>query len=231
MPNRLFSCVALLLIGLSPLAGCARAVQADNPATIGAQDYEAAFAASVEVLRDHGFRIARNDYRFGVISTYPKESPTLAEPWVGDNTSDDQALRGTLNAERRVVTVTFEPTLDYAAYLNSEAFLRDFENAEQNPDGTRSVDANDNAYLLTIEVQVQRRREPSRYLTHSANGYISAQYAAVPTHLRQRGIEGDSWETIKRDELFEQRLSAAVLGALAGPKTRPAESDTGRATE
>lgn len=203
MPSRLFYCVAFLLIGLSPLVGCARAVQADNPAVIEATDYQPAFAAAVEVLRDHGFRIARNDYRFGVITTYPKEAPTIAEPWVGDNSTSDQAWRGTLNAERRVVEVNLLPV-----------------------DGAIAEVHGSDHYALLVVVKVQRRREPARYLTHSAGGYISSQYAAVPTHLRQRGIEADSWETIKRDELYGQRLVEAVLNRLPQPTDRTVTSLT-----
>ncbi|MEM9021481.1 MAG: hypothetical protein AAGC44_13035 [Planctomycetota bacterium] len=184
MMVRLF--MLLLVVGL--LGGCAHTVQTDNPVTVSPSEYRPAFDATVRTLREHGFRIARNDYRFGVISTYPKESPTLAEPWIGDHTTRAQARRATLNAERRVVTARLERA-----------------------DGAIAQTAGPDAFALFIEVEVQRRREPQRFLTHSAGGYITRQYTSVPVHLRGRGIEGVYWQAVGRDGLLEQRLLAEVL--------------------
>ena len=188
MIRRIQAAALILFAAAALLGGCTRAVQVDNPAVIAAGEYQAAFGRAVDTLRGHDFRIARNDYRFGVISTYPKEAPTLAEPWIDDHTTRAQARRATLNAERRVVTVRLTP-VDAA--------------------GTQAADPD--RYELVVEVEVQRRREPQRFLTHSAGGSITRQYTTVPEHLQDRGIEGTYWEKIGRDALLEQRLLAQIL--------------------
>jgi len=188
--NRLMQAAALMLLAAAALlGGCTHAVQADNPAVIEQDQYPVAFDNAVQTLRDQGFRIARNDYRFGVISTYPKEASTLAEPWTDDHTTRAQARRATLNAEQRVVTISFTPR-----------------------DGSDDP-ATATGYDVLVQVLVERRRDPQRYLTHSASGYISRQYTTVPEHLQDRGIEGTYWQPIGQDELLEQRLMAQIIGA------------------
>jgi len=100
----------LLLMTVVFLAGCATPVpDVANRANISADQYDVVHAASVEVLRDYGFRVSRNDHRFGVVETYPKESPTLFEPWVGHNSTRRQARISTVNEIRRTVTVQIKP--------------------------------------------------------------------------------------------------------------------------
>lgn len=202
MTRRMIQLALMLFATAIALGGCTHAVQADNPATIDQSAYKDAFEGAVETLRQSGFRIARNDYRFGVITTYPKEAATLAEPWVGDHTTRAQARRATLNAERREVIVTFKPGFDIDQALDA-----------QGTDGLGTGTDNGSTYQVTIEVEVQRRREPQRFLTHSAGGYITRQYSAVPMHLQDRGIEGTYWQPIGRDTQLEQRLMAQILGS------------------
>lgn len=141
--------------------------------------YLRVYAAAVEVLRDGGFRIARNDYRFGTITTFPKESPTAAEFWIDDATTADQRRADTLNAQQRRVAIRI----------------------------TKLEDAN---YELTAEVLIEIRRDPARYLTHSATGRLTAEYAATPTHLSERGITGPYTQVLSRDPQLEARLIRAI---------------------
>jgi hypothetical protein len=152
---------------------------------LSADDYDDVFDAAVRELRDRGFRIARNDRRFGVITTYPKESPTLMEPWVGDNTADGLALRSTLNHLRRVVEVTFAPA--------------DLTGVHDGPD-----------YAVTVTVSLQRLQQPNRYLTHSARGTIAAAYRDTPAHLAQRGIPAVYWEPAGEDPHLASLLLQAI---------------------
>lgn len=165
-----------------------------------ADDYDTVFDAAVRELRDAGFRIARNDRRFGVITTYPKESPTLFEPWVGDNTTGDLARRSTLNHLRRSVTVTLEPQ-----FLNIEAALPDTSSEAEGDVPKHST------YTLTVTATLEREQEPARYLTHSARGTIAASYSEIPAHLAQRGIPANYWEPDGEDPDY----AAWLLGAIA----------------
>jgi len=179
------------------------------PATmhLSSNDYDAAFDAAVRELRDAGFRIARNDRRFGVITTWPKESPTAFEPWVGDNTTGDLARRSTLNHLRRAVEITLTPV--------------------GRADGEAGAD-----YTLTVAVTLEREQRPNRYLNHSAGGTIAARYDAVPAHLAQQGIPASYWEPAGQDP----QLAAHLMGEIcerAGLATAASENkeDAGRFEE
>lgn len=171
---------------------------------IDADDYDAAYRAAIETLRDAGYRVARDDYRFGTITTYPKEAPTVFEPWVGDNTTWEQAREATLNDLRRVVTVQ----------LRQEDFLREFAEGHD-------LQLAGGLYGLVVEVAIQRRQEPTRYLTHSARGRVIAQYAEAPARLARRGLDETYWEPIGADPHLAQRLLDEVRGRIPGPE--PAE--------
>lgn len=151
--------------------------------TFSADRYPAVFEAAVETLRDHGYRIARRDYRFGTITTYPKEAATAAEFWVDDATTAQQRRADTLNSQQRTVTVKVEQ-----------------------PEG-------EPGYALTVEVLIERLQRPERYLTHSASPRISTTYTDVPMHLRDRGIDGPYAQILSRDPLLERRLIEAIKAA------------------
>lgn len=177
-----------MLTGLILLTslGCSTA-PAEQPQsarlTFAAERYPEVFEAAVETLRDNGYRIARRDYRFGTITTYPKEAATVAEFWVDDATTSAQRRADTLNSQQRTVTVNVEQP------------------------------AEDEGYALTVEVLVQRLQRPERYLTHSASPRISTTYTDVPIHLKDRGIDGPYAQTLSRDPLLERRLIEAIKAA------------------
>lgn len=155
--------------------------------TFAADRYPAVFEAAVQTLRDHGYRIARRDYRFGTITTFSKEAATTAEFWIDDATTRQQRKADTLNSQQRTVTIKVE------------------QPAEQP------------GYTLTIEVLVQRLQRPERYLTHSASPRISSTYTDVPAHLKNRGIDGPYAQTMDRDPLLERRLIEAIKSAVSAP--------------
>ena len=172
-------------------------------ATLSRDDYDAVFDAAVRELRDAGFRIARNDRRFGVITTWPKESPTAFEPWVGDNTTGDLARRSTLNHLRRSVEVRFEPGDRFE--LTS---------------GLRQVPTDPTDYQLTVAVTLEREQQPDRYLRHSARGAVAARYREVPVHLARQGLPAEYWEPAGDDPVLAQRLLIKISErsrALADP--------------
>ena len=174
---------ALLLF---TLLGCST-VPAEQPQTarltFSADRYPVVFEAAVETLRGYGYRIARRDYRFGTITTYPKEAATAAEFWIDDATTRSQRKADTLNSQQRKVTVKVEQT-------------------EEQP-----------GYSLAVEVLVERLQRPERYLTHSASPRISTTYTDVPMHLKDQGIDGPYAQTLSRDPLLERRLIEAIKAA------------------
>ena len=168
---------------------------------VDANQYDATFDAAVRILRDKGFRIARRDRRFGVITTFPKESPTMFEPWVGDNTTSALARRSTIDQLRRRVEVTLAPSTQPVDLDQALSSTNAGESATQPSHAT---------YQLSIRVTLERRQEPSRYLTHSARRRIVQRYREVPVHYEQRGIPAEYWEAAGEDPQLAEQLVEAV---------------------
>jgi hypothetical protein len=183
-----FPLAILISLLFFSVVGCSSTAPVEQPQTARltfSQDkYPAVFEAAVETLRQNGFRIARRDYRFGTITTYPKEAATSAEFWIDDATTAAQRRSDTLNSQQRTVTVTVEP------------------------------DQASEAYALTAVVLVERLQRPERYLTHSAGTRITAAYDDTPMHLKDRGIDGPYAQTLDRDPLLERRLIEAIKAAV-----------------
>lgn len=144
----------------------------------------AVFEAAVETLREYGYRIDRQDYRFGTITTFPKEAATAAEFWINDATTPAQRTADTLNSQQRAVTVQI-----------------------QRPKG-------EPGFVLTVEVLVQRLQRPDRYLTHSASPRITRAYTDTPMHLKDQGIDGPYAQRLHRDPLLERRLIESIKAAV-----------------
>lgn len=210
MPNVKTQLIVLPLVCSALLVGCNSTPTAQaptDPATAGERatgqaesftfhgdQYPLVYEAAVDVLHDHGFRVARNDYRFGVITTHPKEAPTAVEFWIDDPTTPAQHRADTLNAHQRSVKLQIQHApFDLDKAVNSGKH-----------------DSSPTTYQLSVEVEVDRLQRPARYLTHSATTRISADYAAVPTHLRDRGIDGDYAQPLTRDPQLEARLMNAI---------------------
>ena len=203
--RNLLACLVCLLLSTAVLSGCsstgesagADPASAPPPPTTFAfapQRYPEVHAACIQALRGQGFRIARNDYRFGSITTYPKESATLAEYWVDDATTTSQGASDSLNAHQRIARLRVEG-FDITQPL--EMAIDD-----NKPPPT---------YKLNVEVVIQRLQLPKRYLTNSASAQATASYADTPIHLRAKGITGPYAQRLARDPRLESRLLEAIL--------------------
>ncbi|MGB0766401.1 MAG: hypothetical protein ACPGYV_01680, partial [Phycisphaeraceae bacterium] len=132
-----FATIVCLVVG-SWMLGCAATPTTPPPPaptslTFEVDERPAVHQAAVEVLRQQGFRIARDDYRFGTITTYPKESATIAEFWIDDATTFSQRRSDTLNAQQRAVALQVQPTEDRSAFF------------------------------MTVSVTIQRLQRPARF--------------------------------------------------------------------
>lgn len=183
MRTALASTLAAVLLAVAP-AGCQRAVvDTPNPQPIAADAYDRMYDASITVLRDHGFRVDRRDYRFGRITTHPLDSPTAVEPWRPQNTTASQAWQSTLDHLRRTASVFLEPPDD---------------------------DAPDGHYLLRVEVLLERHAQPTRRLTGTGRRNVFSSLDSAPEEWRRRGIERRYWEPVGRDPHLEARLMRAI---------------------
>lgn len=214
--GRMRTAVSILLGLLLLTVGCQSAPQAESIENLSEQvpveqmdhfafaseKYSTVFEAAVQALRDQGFRIARRDYRFGAITTYPKEAATAAEFWIDDASTLDQRLSDTLNAQQRLIKIQISD-------FNLDAALSGTSSGG-------SVDRPTQTYYLMVEVLVQRLQRPERHLTHSASPRISRTYTDTPMHLKDRGIDGPYAQDLDRDTSLEQRLLKVIRSSVKG---------------
>ncbi len=181
--NRTSPCFAALLMLAAGLIGCQATPQsASAPVQIAEQEYAHMYQASIDVLRDNGYTIDRDDYRFGSVTTDAEQSSTVLEPWRRDNKTFVQAVAATANRQRRVVRVQMEP----------------IEHTDQ--------------FNLYVEAVVEQLQLPTRYLTGSTRGQaIFGQLSSVPGEHARRGITEGYWQTVERDPLLEQRLLDEIV--------------------
>ena len=191
--------VCLILLLLPCLAaGCSRKiVAADNPAPLHADLYKTYFDTTIQVLRDNGYVIDRNDYRFGTITTLAQGSPTVFEVWNPQNTTGSQAVESTLTDEQRRVNVTFT-------------------RPESGGDGSTAVA--DPGYAIEVEVILERRQTPTRRITGSARRNVFSALSAVPKDLADKGVTGNYWQPIGRDPYLEARLMKQISERVAKAK-------------
>ncbi len=171
-------------------------VRTPNPTPIDRTEFSRMYHAAVHVLREYGFRIDRQSHRFGLISTKYLPCPAIFEPWHTADTTSQQAWENTLNQQRRCAIVSLEP-----GPVVTDA----------NPQ-TTSSQAHDSRYRLRVEVLIERRQHPNRYLTGSTNGHrVYGTLLSTPEEWLARGIEGSYWRPVGRDTLLEQHLLANII--------------------
>ena len=196
------------LLGCVP-AGCTSPppLTASGTTDVHAAEYHRVFDAAVHVLRQEGMRVERRDDRFGVITTKTHPSPTMWEPWRRGNRSLGQALDSTVNDQRRRVTVSLTPRVEGEA---SDAGTHEMIQIDDS-----TADA---AYLLRVDVQVERRAAPVHHITQSTAGHaVLRPLRATPEELKRRDIRGRYWEPLGRDVALESRLAAAIIRASMVP--------------
>ncbi len=194
--------MALLMNLIAGCAGPAGAVEAPVPVAEG--EYRPAFETAVATLRDHGFVIDRQDYRFGRITTKPRFSPNLVEFWNRDNTTASQSLGASLNNEQRTATIK----LDRAQHRDSHPPVQPYE--------------------LSVEVAIERITDPDRRLTGSTSSInIVRPLSETPAQFERQGVHGKAMVFIERDEHFEQRLLADIRQRLADIRQRLAAKAPG----
>lgn len=183
------------------IGGCAASPQAPTATTssaaVDAEQYRATFDAGVAVLRDAGFQINQQDFRFGRISSEPQGSPTVLELWKPDNVRAEEAWLSTFGDLRRTVTISLEPGDEPAARAQS--------------------DGEPSSYRLRVEVILERLQIPQRRMNGRTEGGVFADLREIPTELRNRGIRESYWQPIGRDPAFEQYLTRKIFEQTQAP--------------
>jgi hypothetical protein len=69
-------------------------------------DYDLVWQQATSLLTTMGFRLDRQDYRLGVLTTLPLHSPQIIEVWRRDRTGVMHALENTVNSQRHTIRLT-----------------------------------------------------------------------------------------------------------------------------
>jgi hypothetical protein len=220
-----------LLTNLLTLAGCAsQTTIVTAPVEIDSREYARVFDASVLVLRELGYRVDRQDYRFGRVTTWPKGTATAAEIWRHEELTPYQSLEATLNSQRRSIIVMLDP-IDASPDPDASTTLtgRPLTPLPGSPTSTLGAQA----YRLRVEVLIEEQQRPTEYLNGSTTGQrMNSNLREVPIELASRGIAATYWQPTGRDPYMESRIVAQIIRkSVELPDTRSdalpsAESDT-----
>ncbi len=183
------------LAALLSLLGCAPSITAVE-LEVAPEDYDAAFAAAVEAMRDNRLTLDRVDQRLGVITSEPKTAGSILEPWRVDNSHFAQRFESTLHSQRRVVRIEF---VDPAVTPADPDTYTYFEPAS----ATRPL-------RLRVTCDIEREQRPGARPEPAA---VRRSTTTTDPLLKQRGIPNRYWYAIDRDPYFEQRLMASMVNA------------------
>jgi hypothetical protein len=109
---------SLACVSAAATVGC----QAPLPSTVAgeteaARNYQGAWRASQEVLRDYGWRIDRVDRRDGLITTFPMTGMTAGEPWRRDAATLSDLNESTLQTIYRRAVVRIRRSAEGDEYI------------------------------------------------------------------------------------------------------------------
>lgn len=110
--------------------------------TVEPDQYDAAFQAVKDVLRDFEFELDRVDARAGIITTVPRASSGIATPWIPHTSTAQDAFEGLAQFEQRTARVEFVP--------------------QDGKQSSERVEPADLTRTMRIEVQVERLYRPGR---------------------------------------------------------------------
>ncbi|MFW5681407.1 MAG: hypothetical protein ACOC1G_00230 [Phycisphaeraceae bacterium] len=206
--------ITVVLMSLCALAGCHTGGREEprSQVAIDAREYDRMFEAAVTELREAGFAIERRDYRFGRITTEPRDVPTVFEPWQRAAGAEPFAAEATLGHLRQRVAVLIDPV---AVEPAGEAGAEQASQAEQ-----ASASEPPSRYRLLVEVVVERAQKPTQRLSGTATSRVFAPLEVTPANWRARGIEDTYWEPIGRDETLETRLLRLIVERASRPTPR-----------
>lgn len=204
----------LLLLAACFLSGCQTARLGSS---FDAGKYSAVYQASLDVLHDRGFKLNRTDFRFGKITTQRQVSPTVFEPWRGQNTSLAMSLSSTVGLLSRVVVVSL-PRKNNDLDQNGARPKTGAFSPEKMAAGGKAITYQQylathktSRYKLGVTVNLYRKQYPTRRLIMVSGGNVFDTLDQVPLHMRQRGVKNTYWLKIGQDTKLADQLAQQIL--------------------
>lgn len=167
-------------------------------ATLAPSQYPAVYQAAIDVLRDWGFVIARQNYRFGLVRSEPLDIERIAVRGPDAPVLEHRFAQASIQHQRRIVTVQLKPqktmTPRHPGEPAPEPFASPFE--------------------LTIEVTIQQRQVPRRQLVLGAKGanILGAMAASDDPWKTSRPDPTDPfWRDLTRDAVMQRMLLEQIV--------------------
>lgn len=149
-------------------------------------NYDVMWREARILLSQLGFRLDRQDYRQGVMTTLPLESPNVMEFWAPDREGFKSSLESTVNFYRRTIRVIIEPRNNYQSYR------------------------------ISVQALVERRTNPTEDLkgpVHAGAGAFTRQQSGLRSDFVQ-GTKEDlapQWYVVGREPGFEEFILKKLL--------------------
>jgi hypothetical protein len=193
-----------MLIGM--LAGCSSGSRYSmEPATtqpsywmeqpgssrVASADFDRLWAACQDVARDYLFKLDREDYRGGILTTQPMVSGQWFEPWRGDVRTSYDRDESSLATIRRTITFQFERTAGDSWEVTPKVLVERQAMAER-----RISSAAIYRQVFTLPRSAQMQPSGSREADQGI--YLPQRY----------------WYPLRRDAEFERVLAAEVQKRL-----------------
>ncbi len=188
----------LLAASLCTLISCTSVPDREPTLAVASDQYAAAFEHAKRVLLDHGFELDRVDFREGIITTRPKATSGLATPWHADQSSPSDEAADLLNRHRRVVRVSFKPTIAAPATAPNAA-TPNASNAKASPEAS--------PHTASVEVSILREHRPGRRLEPKA---VRFSTVTRDESLVARGLWPRHETPLESDDALARRLSHAM---------------------
>lgn len=209
--------LATILIALA--AGCAAERREPSLLTLSRSQYERAFAAACEVVREEGLAPEIADRRTGLIETSPRLAGSVVEPWAWRDMTAADVAEATFGFERRRARIEFVPARFPAAAPDASAPLAGAilpgSERGKGADLESPVATDLDALELRVSVSVERQFRP---------GYQGSAYTrAFSSFSRDVTVKDDglaprdrsTWTPVARDERLERLLVARIRDEMA----------------
>jgi hypothetical protein len=170
----------------------------DQPAPAGARadDFQRLWTAAEDVARDFLFRLDRQDYRAGVLTTRPMVSAQWFEPWRREVRTVEDRNESSLATVRRTIRFEFERLEDGAYRVTPKVLVERQALAEQRI--TSAV-----GYRQYFRRPIRPQDRPRGTRESDVGIYLPNRY----------------WYPIGRDDAFERALAQAVAKKVEKART------------